>query len=578
MVSKKDEKSSHNADTPGSAIMKLNLLVYQPCCTLLQVFRNIYPFMNEEKLSMDWDRMESDLENFEEIIQILIIFDPFLRIFQLFHYLCNRPSGKPSKSQQTRERCLLGFILYFCMGPYVSETEEVDKLIKCCRDHMVSKVAEGQYVLAEKLLNERYNTVANHPGNSSAYKHYNRFKDYEGGNLIEIGKIFPTVWKNLVHQIRVSNGDDLDEDNESESETPKIDLDENGEDQHTEDVLQDTWISLYHKIKSSQYTLDQILNSPSESCARIRNMTDRKEEPLRVIFHLNKVLREEPREAILPLAKVLYGHLQEYIGDDLLPTSGQTDNTLAEHPVYSRISATFIMVVLSRFETLHELKNEQVVELDSDTKHVNTEDGRQPDSNKRKLEVQPKSGKKKKRSKKNQDQNRDLDKSPKSGKSKSEDLGTSSPIDSSSNSSNGSSNLDKETSVQGPLSGLSSSSSSTSNSSRSTSSSSTSTKVSSSSTTGSSSSAKSSSSSDPKSSLENSENPSTGSTSLTPGSVESPTVDSSSSIKTSDEFKLMIMQLNTEEEKNAFMLNHCKTLVLPAYKDALDLIMSRSFP
>ena len=91
----------------------LDMNLYQPVCTLIQLFRELYTYLNSDSKEIDWTEFREKSEESDQKLSMLLIFDPFLYIFCLFCE-CMSPDmayTSPTNTIKAKDRSALGFIL-----------------------------------------------------------------------------------------------------------------------------------------------------------------------------------------------------------------------------------------------------------------------------------------------------------------------------------------------------------------------------------------------------------------------------------------------------------------------------------
>ena len=590
-MSKKKNKRKINKIYESSDLANLDMKLYQPACVLISVYRELLDFMDTAKKEIDWDDFHVNSYFAEDKISLLLMFDPYLYVFHLFCECMDIDNNRSStNTTKAKDRFTLGYVLsnlpnYFESVKDDEKFVQKDKLVEYSQIYLSTQNGKKQKSKVELWIRENYNTNPALKSKSSSSKHIERFI-HRGYPSLDLRFKFPEIWKSVC-EITDSSESTQDENSEElldHKYTPEdLDLDEDIPESVKrfppglkERVIE--WCHVMNTVSKSRFTLDEILNKDNAECRSIRVSCGNHYQVIRFVKSLCDVVKETDPYTSVPLAIAAQAHLLKFCNSEegyhALPkqedsTLKRSSNTPSTEKYVEIIKAT--VAAYGEIQEKIDIENSEDDDSDSESKSKrqklnsdtdpvsHAESDRVTDSGSvQKVDLDsdsdpaPSKSKSKSDKPKSTTDSKGLDSTAELAKSKDRNKDTINdpPVKPDKG---GSVRTNSDSSSSGSVTPVP-------------------TPVDLVTTPG------QDSSVDSDSNLGSSKNPPKNSDKSDSDSVEVSTANSSSSIKTNDEFILLIMQLNTEEEKNAFMLNHCKTLVLPAYKDALDLIMSRSFP
>ena len=301
-----------------------------------------------------------------------MLFDPFLRIFFFFYSLV--VTTKKTTGSLAKDKYLLRSIMSNLPGYYTNlekekEFKPEDKLQNLAREYIdtTSNVGPGQQDRALKLIKERYLQEETLSGNSSSGKHLKRFIAYEGGRTVNLRAMYPDQWDTIlgVEPKIDQDSDSTDNDGmdtkhvESKEKKAPGEFEEDKDGEFVDDFKEESWTNLINLISESNYTLTEILESPKHHLMEIRNMVDKKDVPLKLIFWLVRFVQQETKSYSAPLMSSISKYLAQRLGLKLVVKTG----SLVTKPTLTISNDIYLKVLRQAHSFLQPEK--EVVEIES---------------------------------------------------------------------------------------------------------------------------------------------------------------------------------------------------------------------
>ena len=158
--------------------------------------KDVFVYGYGNRYSVNWEKFNTNFEENLPWISMLMLFDPFLRVFFFFYSLV--AATKKTIGSLAKDKCLLRSIMSNIPGYRTNlenekEFETGDKLQELNQAYIgnTSTVGPGQEGIALKLIKERYHQEETLSGNSSSGKHLKRFIAYEGGRTVNLRAMYP---------------------------------------------------------------------------------------------------------------------------------------------------------------------------------------------------------------------------------------------------------------------------------------------------------------------------------------------------------------------------------------------------
>ena len=331
-IQRKSKKSKTQDDSLGN----LDLKIYEPAGLLTRVFRRMFSYMDTKTDSVNWEKFDTNFEDNLPWINMLMLFDPFLRVFFLFYSLVVTTTTRKIGTL-AKDKCLLGSIMSKIPGYHdnLEKEKEIktgDKLQELSKDYVSSTatVGAGQEGIARKLIKERYHQDETLPGNSSSGKHLKRFALYEGGRTVNLRAMYPDQWDTILG-VEPKIDRDSDSTDNDEVDTKHVDpkeektpgeFEEEEDEGFVDDFNVNSWTNLIELISESNYTLTDILESPKRHFVEIRNMVDKKDVPLKLIFWLVRFVQQETESYSAPLMSSISRYLTQRLGSKRVVKTG----------------------------------------------------------------------------------------------------------------------------------------------------------------------------------------------------------------------------------------------------------------